>query len=995
MKNQLHKTLILGLISFVLLHGGLKAQTQISFEESIIDTISPASEIETYHTPSLESGDIVFIRVSPEVSLVRPRIRLINQAGVTIATAQTMTYNVGVDLISQVPGGIYTITVSDVNSTNSGRFCISFNRLNSPPEAVLMGCNSNQNSTLECRSSIKTFKYSVLEGALAEIVVTPTISLVRPKVWICNPDGNIIARDSTNSYNTAVSVTVPPQPQTQCFYIIVTDLTGFNQGNFSISHGLLAGECISAVIESTPEDGLVCAGDTFNLNASTTANNPIYSWTGPGDFASDQPEILFENAQSEHSGTYHLTVTDENNCVLITKSKDIYVIDFSLSTQATPDDGMVCVGDAFDIGATTEGAENPSYSWKWPNGSISDQNSVSIDNATLELSGEFIVTVTEGMKGCMKNDTTEITVHPLPTAIIQANPTENIVCVGETFTLSVTTNAMNPTYSWTKSGSFISNDSMVTMVQANIDDSGEYRVVVTDGVTECSESATVNFTVYPIPTAIITPTPSDGQVCEGESITLSVTTNAANPTYIWTKSGEFLSSDAVLIIENVTIDESGEYMVTVEENGCAESDNANITINPLPDVSITTLPNNNLFCVGDTFILSSTTNIPNPIYLWTGPGGFSSNLPLVTIENAMTIQSGIYMITVWDEDTECSSSEAIIITITEPSVSIVTNPTSENSFCEGESFSLNVVTNAMNPIYLWTKSGEFLSSDSVITIENATMNDSGEYTVTVRDGQTNCLGSDIKNIIVHPLPTFSLAVNPSDGTVCEGDTFTLDVSPTSPDFTYLWNGPLEFVSEQPAVTINNSILSQAGIYSVTVIDINGCFSDSETMIDVLESPMIGYTVVEDDLNVSASGGTPPYEFTISGGSFGSDFPFPDSIENIPNGNYIIGVTDDKGCTDTNSITIMVVSSLPIDPIAEWGVSVSPNPGNGLFRITLNRIPSNPMQLQVFDQTGNILYTSNIVSEVTPLDLTLLPEGVYFLRVFDGEKIGSTKIVLIK
>ena len=77
--------------------------------------------------------------------------------------------------------------VTDFEADYTGQFCISLNRINSPPKATLMGCNSSQEDLLLCESAIETFKYHAQANALAEVVITPTSGLFRPKVWICSP----------------------------------------------------------------------------------------------------------------------------------------------------------------------------------------------------------------------------------------------------------------------------------------------------------------------------------------------------------------------------------------------------------------------------------------------------------------------------------------------------------------------------------------------------------------------------------------------------------------------------------------------------------------------------------------------------------------------------------------------------------------------------------------------------------------------------------------
>ena len=76
-------------------------------------------------------------------------------------------------------------------------------------------------------------------------------------------------------------------------------------------------------------------------------------------------------------------------------------------------------------------------------------------------------------------------------------------------------------------------------------------------------------------------------------------------------------------------------------------------------------------------------------------------------------------------------------------------------------------------------------------------------------------------------------------------------------------------------------------------------------------------------------------------------------------------------------------------------AVFPNPGNGLFHITLNN-EGQAGTLTVTDLTGRVFYTTQLTAGHTPnetIDLTALAKGIYFLTVTTGGQASSKKIVL--
>ena len=594
-------------------------------------------------------------------------------------------------------------------------------------------------------------------------------------------------------------------------------------GNFSISQGLLAGSCAAANIQASPEDGIVCAGDDFSLSASTNVGNPIFSWSGPNGFTADQPIISFNNATTAQSGDYELTVTDEDSCILTSIIKTITVIDFSTSLQSTPADGLVCEGSNFTIQSSTN-ATDPVYSWSGPGNFTSTQPSVTLNNSSVSQSGIYRVTVTD-INGCTKSAETTINVVSF-NVNLQSTPTDGTVCTNNNFTINTTTDAESPTYSWGGPSNFVSNQATISFNNVTTTRSGTYTVTVTNGVTGCTNSESRIITVHPLPSANIQANPFNGSLCEGETLMLEVSTNATEPAFAWS-----------------------------------------------------------------------------------GPTNFSSDQPSLTFSDISAAQSGPYSVTVTDEFTGCSESTS-------------------------------------------------------------------------------------RNITVHTLPSLNIVANPSEGMVCEGESFTLNAPTDAINPSFLWTGPSSFTSTQQNLIFNNTTPEQSGIYSLVVTDLNGCTKESALNFSILNTPEIQVTTDDHNVVVSVINGTYPFEYYILGGDFETETEFfSGSISNVPDGEYTIIVKDSNDCTVT--VSTMITSIALIDPATEWGLSITPNPGRGLFDVILRNRPSHNIQLQVFNSAGHLIQTAIVKSTMTTLDLTNQAPGLYLLRLFDQEKMGSTKIIVMK
>src|SRR5204863_3823407 len=115
--------------------------------------------------------------------------------------------------------------------------------------------------------------------------------------------------------------------------------------------------------------------------------------------------------------------------------------------------------------------------------------------------------------------------------------------------------------------------------------------------------------VNPLPNASITPS-GPTTFCQGNSVTL--TSSAAN-NYLWSNSSAS---------QSINVTSSGNYFVTVTDaNNCTASSSAvSVTVNPLPNASIT--PSGpTTFCQGNSVTL--TSGVANS-YLWSNSSSSQS-----------------------------------------------------------------------------------------------------------------------------------------------------------------------------------------------------------------------------------------------------------------------------------------------------------------------------------------------------------------------------------
>jgi hypothetical protein len=161
----------------------------------------------------------------------------------------------------------------------------------------------------------------------------------------------------------------------------------------------------------------LCSGQTLQLN-STPNGMSNYAWSGPNGFSSPLQNASISNANISQTGTYTLTVIDNNGC---TNTETSNVIVNEIPTVSGGSNFAICAGNQ----ATLNGNGN-AVSYNWNNGV---QNGVSFIPTSTDT---YIVTGTDA-NNCTNTAQVTITVNPLPN--VNAGQ-DQLFCFGGTISLS-------------------------------------------------------------------------------------------------------------------------------------------------------------------------------------------------------------------------------------------------------------------------------------------------------------------------------------------------------------------------------------------------------------------------------------------------------------------------------------------------------------------------------------------------------------------------------
>ena len=186
-------------------------------------------------------------------------------------------------------------------------------------------------------------------------------------------------------------------------------------------------------------------------------------------------------------------------------------------------------------------------------------------------------------------------------------------------------------------------------------------------------------------------------------------------------------------------------------------------------------------------------------------------------------------------------------------------------------------------------------------------------------------------------------------------------------------------------------IDEPGIYSFVYTYTVGSFSSSMSIdnLEVLAYPELPELNFENPI-LTCTGCD---EYTITW--YQDDEPIEgadqSSITITENGNYSISIANELGCSvQTENAPIIVIGiDNEFDDLSD--LKIYPNPGEGLFNIAADRLGT--YNLEVYNSNGmRVIAVSQISDSMHQLDLRNMAEGIYTLRIFQGEKSFSTRLI---
>jgi gliding motility-associated-like protein len=545
-------------------------------------------------------------------------------------------------------------------------------------------------------------------------------------------------------------------------------------------------------------------------------------------------------------------------------------------------------------------------------------------------------------------------------------------------------------YQWLKDGVQVScgrNQNTLDVTAAM--GSGKYTVRIIGEGGNCTaagncgeESAGIDIVIGGASASATNPT-SNGPVCIGSTLNLSLANPAAGATYKWTGPAGFTATGPAPTLPNFKLENAGRYSVEVTVGSCISSVESTVVEAidaPTFQVAYT---GSSVICQGDAAKVLSVMPSPGTYtYQWlkngTPIGGATSATYSVS---SVAASSGNYAVRASYSGCATFETTPVEIRVATLPVSAFTAPATA---CAGQKVTFtnqSTFDNTATVFYEWDF-GDGQASDDEDPEHIFTGANTYPVILQVSYKDEACADTTKHKITITAAPPVAITNTANDYLMCEGETLALEVL-----------GSFNSYSWSTGATGPSILITQSGTYTVDVTAPNGCVLTASRVVSGLPAPGVIVTATPQQINEGETSqlqasGLVNYEWEPAD-ALSTSPTIADPVANpLETTIYIVTGHDANGCTGTATIEVTVIGDAIVSKLGPKNFFSPDNSGpNDLW--TVDRIVDYPQcAVTIYDDKGVKVFDAkpyqndwNGIFNGKPL-----PDGVYFYIIrCDGEE----------
>ena len=606
------------------------------------------------------------------------------------------------------------------------------------------------------------------------------------------------------------------------YYVVVSDREGLTEQ--SPVYTIASPDAVTLVTSTSENiscfentDGIIyleALGGTENYQYRIRKDSGIYSTWQDFNDTTDAHKTTIENLDE---GSYDIQMRDSNTCyyedviskdrivisIPISKPARLEIVDDAVVTDIT---GFGLANGTITVNVTGGISDVYEYTWNYES-SITNETTTVITTTGIRTDlapGTYTLTVKDA-NTCEKSATYTITQPDLlevsisQEAFIQCNGNAQATLKANAIGGSKVYSYIWYTATGEEIGTAQNKNNLVT---------GDYYVYVVDSNNNEVTSTLFTVTEPEVLTTILTSTSASCGTGDDWTITSFVNGGTAPYSYNWSNGATTASISEVA---------AGNYFVViVDANGCRITENHNISV---PEVLEVTATVSDLFCASScigTIDLDIIGGVAPYTMVWnTG----------ATTESIKELCSGMYTVTITDQK-GCEVVQEY--TIEEPS-GILVDLGEDKTLCVGQSHELDIRINDADATYSWESDTGFRSTDSQVSL-----NEAGIYTATVTTG-LGCIGTDTITVAISEVGIDAEFLITSQAFAEEEIIIINTSSPISNDVEWIFPENVEVVETNTVETLTVRF-DAPGAYEITLRSIEGnCFEDYTKTVIVGEA----------------------------------------------------------------------------------------------------------------------------------------------------------------